>query len=151
MGLEQDIRQDKFANEHEKAVVNILYTSSWLHSLNSARLKPQGITPEQFNVLRILRGSYPKPMKLADITSRMIDKSSNATRLVEKLRQKGLLKREICDDNRRQVDIVITDKGLNVLKKIDQKSDEWLSSLKTITKAEAAELNRMLDKLRDQK
>lgn len=150
MGLEEDIRQEKFGNEHEKAVVNILYTSSWLHNLNAARLKPHGITPEQFNVLRILRGSAPKPMKLADITSRMIDKSSNATRLVEKLRQKGLLKREVCDDNRRQVDIVITEKGLNVLKKIDQKSDEWLSSLKTISKAEATELNRVLDKLRDQ-
>jgi DNA-binding MarR family transcriptional regulator len=80
----------------------------------------------------------------------MIDKSSNATRLVEKLRQKGLLKREICDSNRRQVDIVITEKGLNVLKKIDQESEEWLSTLKTITKSEAQELNRILDKWRDQ-
>ena len=87
-------------------------------------------------------------MMLADITSRMIDKSSNATRLVEKLRQKGFLKREICENNRRQVDISITDKGLNVLKKIDAESEEWFSTLKTISKAEALELNRILDKLR---
>jgi DNA-binding MarR family transcriptional regulator len=150
MGLEQDIKQEKFSSEHEKVVVNILYTSSWLYNMNLSRLKPHGITPEQFNVLRILRGSNPKPMMLADITSRMIDKSSNATRLVEKLRQKGFLKREICDNNRRQVDIVITDKGLNVLKKIDQESEEWLAMLKTISKNEAQELNRILDKLREQ-
>jgi DNA-binding MarR family transcriptional regulator len=150
MGIEQDIKQERFTSEHEKAVVNILFTSSWLYNLNLTRLKPHGITPEQFNVLRILRGSSPKPMMLADITGRMIDKSSNATRLVEKLRQKGFLKREVCDNNRRQVDIVITDRGLNVLKRIDQESEEWIASLKTITKTEAQELNRILDKLRDQ-
>jgi DNA-binding MarR family transcriptional regulator len=150
MGLEQDIKQEKFASEHEKAVVNVLYTSSWLYNLNLTRLKAHGITPEQFNVLRILRGTAPKPMMLAEITSRMIDKSSNATRLVEKLRQKGFLKREICDNNRRQVDIFITEKGLNVLKKIDHESEEWIGMLKSITKAEAQELNRILDKWRDQ-
>lgn len=148
MAIEQDIKQEKFATEHEKAVINILFTSSWLHHKNLTRLKPHGITPEQYNVLRILRGSFPKPLMLADISGRMIDKSSNATRLVEKLRQKGLLKREICDDNRRQVDIVITDKGLSVLKKIDQEAEDWIASIKTITKGEAQELNRILDKLR---
>jgi DNA-binding MarR family transcriptional regulator len=102
-------------------------------------------------VLRILRGGHPDAMMLADITCRMIDKSSNATRLVEKLRQKGLLKREICEDNRRQVDISITDKGLNLLKKIDAQESEWLATLKSITKAEAQELNRILDKLRDRR
>jgi DNA-binding MarR family transcriptional regulator len=150
MSLEQDIKQEKFSSEHEKVVVNILFTSSWLYNMNLSRLKPHGITPEQFNVLRILRGSCPKPMKLADITGRMIDKSSNATRLVEKLRQKGFLKREVCDNNRRQVDIVITEKGMNVLKKIDHESEEWLAMLKTISKSEAQELNRILDKLREQ-
>jgi DNA-binding MarR family transcriptional regulator len=150
MGLESDIKQERFTNEHEKAAVNILYTSSWLYNLNAGRLKAHGITPEQFNVLRILRGSAPNALMLSDITSRMIDKNSNATRLVEKLRQKGLLKREICETNRRQVDIYITDKGLTVLKRIDQEADEYLSSLKKITKSEAIELNRILDKLRAQ-
>lgn len=148
MSLENDLQQEKFTNEFNKAAVNILFTSSWLYNLNAARLKPHDITPEQYNVLRILRGSYPKPMMLADITCRMIDKSSNATRLVEKLRQKNLLKREICADNRRQVDISITDKGLQVLKKVDADESEWLSTLKTISKSEARELNRILDKLR---
>jgi DNA-binding MarR family transcriptional regulator len=148
MSLEQDIQQEKFNNEFEKAAVNILFTSGWLYNINSARLKPYDITPEQFNVLRILRGSHPKAMMLADITSRMLDKNSNATRLVEKLRQKGLLKREICENNRRQVDISITEKGLNVLKKIDAAEAELLDTLKGISKSEAQELNRILDKLR---
>jgi DNA-binding MarR family transcriptional regulator len=148
MSLEEDIKQQKFLNEHEKAAINVLFTGSWLHTTNAARLKDYGITPEQYNVLRILRGSHPKPMMLADITARMIDKSSNATRLVEKLRQKNLLKREICENNRRQVDIFITDKGLNLLKKVDGEETEWLATLRNISKAEAIELNRILDKLR---
>ena len=148
MSIEQDIKQEKFLNEFEKVAVNILFTSSWLYNINASRLKQHDITPEQFNVLRILRGSHPKAMMLADITCRMIDKNSNATRLVEKLRQKGLIKREICENNRRQVDIVITTKGLEVLTKIDQESNAWLATLKGISKAEAQELNRILDKLR---
>jgi len=148
MSLESDIKQEKFNSEFEKIAVNILYTASWLYNINATRFKPHGITPEQFNVLRILRGSHPKALMLADITCRMIDKSSNATRLVEKLRQKGLLKREICESNRRQVDISITDKGLAVLKKIDLEAEAWLQSMKVLTLAEAQELNRVLDKLR---
>ncbi len=148
MSLEQDIKQQKFHNEFEKVVVNTLFTASWLYNLNASRLKPHGITVEQYNVLRILRGSHPKAMMLADVTSRMIDKSSNATRLVEKLRLKGLVNREICEGNRRQVDISITEKGLSVLQKIDVEAETWLESLKRITKAEAQELNRILDKIR---
>src|SRR6187399_2817650 len=94
MSIEQDIKQEKFESEFHKAAVNILFTSGWLYNANATRLKPHGITPEQYNVLRILRGSHPKPIMLAEITCRMIDKSSNATRLVEKLRQKGLAKRD---------------------------------------------------------
>ncbi len=148
MSIEKEIDQEKFASEHEKAAINILFTGSWLYNLNAARLKNHGITPEQFNVLRILRGNNPKPMMLADVTCRMIDKSSNATRLVEKLRQKGLVEREICEDNRRQVDISITAKGLTILGKIDKQAQQWNEILGNITKTEARELNRILDKLR---
>lgn len=149
MKLEEEIKQKKFESEHQKAAVNILFTSSWLYNLNAARLKPHDITPEQFNVLRILRGSYPKAIMLADITSRMIDKNSNATRLVEKLRKKGMVQREICKNNRRQVDIKITATGLSTLNKVDRETDSWLATLKNISKNEAQELNRILDKLRD--
>ena len=148
MSIEQDIKQSKFESEYEKAAVNILFTGSWLAHTNSTRLKKYGITAEQYNVLRILRGSYPKSLMLAEVTARMIDKSSNCTRLVEKLRQKGFLKREVCENSRRQVDITILDSGLALLKKIDGEADQWLDTLKNITKSEAQELNRMLDKLR---
>lgn len=136
------------AGEHHKVAINILSTASWIHSTDTFRLKKHDITPEQYNVLRILRGSHPNKLMLAEITNRMIDKNSNATRLVEKLRQKGLVKREVCEANRRQVDISITDKGLGVLKAVDVEEEKWLDTLKKITKAEAAELNRLLDKLR---
>lgn len=148
MGLERDIKQAKFTSEQHKALVNILYTSSWLNNRNSAFFKKYNISPEQFNVLRILRGSHPHPMRLADITSRMIEKNSNCTRLVEKLRQKELVDRKLCEANRRQVDISVTPRGLKLLGNIDKEHDKELSLQKTLTKVEAAELNRILDKLR---
>jgi DNA-binding MarR family transcriptional regulator len=148
MSIEHDIKQEKFTNEFDKAAVNILFTGSWLHNLNTVRFRDHGITPEQYNVLRILRGSHPKSLMLSEITARMIDKSSNCTRLVEKLRQKGLLRRDICENNRRQVDIIITEKGLSLLRKIDAEAESWLQTLKGISRAEAQELNRILDKLR---
>jgi len=148
MAIEDVIRQTKFESEYQKAAVNLLHTSSWLYNGQSIRLKPYNITPEQFNVLRILRGSHPKPLRLADIACRMIDKSSNATRLVEKLRQKGLVSRTTCESNRRQVDIKITPKGLAMLNRIDKETEGWMAMMKNMTKSEAAELNRILDKLR---
>ncbi|NBP67943.1 MAG: MarR family transcriptional regulator [Cytophagia bacterium] len=149
MSLEEDIKQDKFQSEQHKAAINIMFTSSWLHSTNATYLKKFDITPEQFNVLRILRGSHPKKLMLSEVASRMIDKSSNCTRLVEKLRQKNLVQREICEDNRRQVDISITDKGLTLLKKLDAEAGLMKGIMDKLSKTEAKELNRMLDKLRE--
>lgn len=148
MSLEEDINQSKFISEHQKAAINIMFTAGWVHNGNLARLKKFGITPEQYNVLRILRGSHPKKLMLAEISGRMIDKSSNATRLVEKLRLKGFVKREPCETNRRQVDISITENGLELMKSIDKTEDLWIEGFKNVSKAEAAELNRILDKLR---
>ncbi len=149
MRLEEEIKQSKkFTNEYERLLVNLMFTASWLESKNIQRLKPFGISPQQYNVLRILRGSNPKPLMLSDIASRMIDKNSNATRLVEKLRIKGLIKREICESNRRQVDISITKKGLDLLTDIDTVADKWFDNMKTLTKTEAQSVNELLDKLR---
>jgi DNA-binding MarR family transcriptional regulator len=149
MSLEQDIQQEKFSNEHHKMAINVMFTSAWLYHAHAVRLKKFAITPEQLNVLRILRGSHPKKLMLADITCRMIDRSSNATRLVEKLRLKGHVTREPCETNRRQVDIGITAKGLTLLKKLDLEVDAWVESLKSLNLAEAREMNRLLDRLRD--
>lgn len=148
MSLEEDIRQQKFQSEHQKAAINILYTGSWLYNLHAGFLKKFDITPEQFNVLRILRGSHPTPLMLADISSRMIDRKSNCTRLVEKLRKKGFVKQEICKESRRQVDISITRKGLLLLKEIDANQTAWQERLGSISRADAKELNRILDRLR---
>ena len=148
MTLEEEIRQNIFNNAFEKAAINLLLTASWLHSHNLNRLKPFDITPEQYNVLRILKGSFPNPMKLGDITARMIDKNSNATRLVEKLKQKGLVNREVCEANRRQVDITITSLGIERLKEIEGSAPAFLRILQSISEEEATELNRILDKLR---
>ncbi len=150
MKIEEEIKQQKkFADEYERATVNILFTSNYLYNLNAARLKKYDVTPEQFNVLRILRGAYPRPIMLSEITERMLDKASNATRLVEKLRQKSLVKREICANNRRQVDILITEAGLGVLTSIDNDCQEWMQSMRSLSIAEAEELNRILDKVRE--
>jgi DNA-binding MarR family transcriptional regulator len=150
MRLEDEIKQlKKFNNEFEKLNVNILFTASWLEAKNIQRFKPYGISPQQYNVLRILRGSSPKPMMLGDIAIRMIDKNSNATRLVEKLRIKNLIQREVCENNRRQVDITITSKGMELLAAIDQEADTWAKNMKSITITEAEAINNALDRLRD--
>lgn len=149
MRLEDEIKQQKkFNNEFEKLAVNILFTASWLDTIHIQRFKPYGISPQQYNVLRILRGSSPKPLMLGDIACRMIDKNSNATRLVEKLRLKHLIKREICDNNRRQVDITITHKGLELLAEIDKEADNWAKSLGALTEQEAQSINDALDRIR---
>ncbi|HRH33950.1 MAG TPA: MarR family transcriptional regulator [Catalimonadaceae bacterium] len=149
MTLEEEIKQSKFPNEIEKALINVLFTANHLYSHNLKRFKPHGISPEQYNVLRILRGSHPKKLRLADIASRMLDRNSNATRLVEKLRLKDLVTRDNCPVDRRQVDIGVTEKGLEVLSRIDVESKEWFDSQKNITLEEAQILNTLLDKMRD--
>ena len=149
MRLEEEIKQQKkFTNDFEKLVVNIMYTSSWIESLTIQRMKPFGISPQQYNVLRILRGAYPNPIMLSEIAKRMIDKNSNATRLVEKLRVKGMVKREICEKNRRQVDITITKTGMDLLAELDKTAEPWFESLNTLNTQEIEHLNNVLDKLR---
>ena len=146
--IEDEILQSKFEDEHQKVVINVLFTASWLDVKNIQRLKPFGISPQQFNVLRILRGSFPSALRLGDISDRMIDKNSNATRLVEKLRQKNLVKREVCGHSRRQVDIWITQEGLAILERIDVSMKVWKNEFKDISGAELKQLNLLLDKLR---
>lgn len=149
MELEKSIKQEKFKDEHHKVLVNIIYTANALNLTNTIILKPYGISPEQFNVLRILRGQYPKPATVNLIIERMLNKSSNASRLVEKLRSKKLVERAICDEDRRAVNIIITKNGLELLKELDKKEEQWLEDLKKrLSKKEATELNTLLDKMR---
>ena len=149
MELEKEIRQTvKFQSEYQKLSVNILYSASWLDILISRKLKPYGLTIQQFNVLRILRGQLPEPATINPLIDRMIDKSSNASRLVDRLQQKELVDRCSNTVDKRSVHVKITEKGLELLKLIDQKAASFEEALTHLPEKEAKELNRLLDKMR---
>jgi DNA-binding MarR family transcriptional regulator len=148
MKLEEEIKQKTFRNEYEKLVVNVLFTGNWMYLVNTKSLKPAGLTLPQYNVLRILRGQHPKPATVNLLIERMLDKSSNASRIVDKLLKKNLVVRKVCKKDRRSVDVLITEKGLELLKQIDGFQDEWRKTFKKISKEEAKSLNNLLDKLR---
>ncbi len=148
MELEEAIRQRTFENEHQKAILNVLYTSGWLNRQSTQFLKPFGLTPPQFNVLRILRGQHPNALQLCSVTERMLDQASNVTRLIEKLLQKSLVTRELNPENRRQVRLQITAQGLELLSRVDKKRTMLLAQAQKISEAEARELSRILTKLR---
>ncbi len=149
MGISEEIKQEKFKSEHEKAVVNIIYTNAWLHQQHIRLFKSNGLTIPQFNILRILRGQHPKPATVNLLIDRMLDKSSNASRIVDKLEQKGLVKRSQCAKDRRAVDVYISKEGLDLLKQMDVKMEEWETSNNRLTEKEAAKLNSLLDKMRE--
>lgn len=149
MELEKEIKLSKFKNEYQKLAVNILYTSNWLGAIHAKYLKKYKLTPEQFNILRILRGQYPNPATVNLLIDRMLNKMSNASRLVDKLKLKGLVDRKTSTNDRRAVDVLITTKGLELLAEIDKIEKDWLKSLLNISVEEAERLNALLDKLRD--
>ena len=146
--LEKEIQQTKFKNPAHKAVLNIFFTAGWLGCQQQRFFKEHGLSPQQYNVMRILRGQKENPITINGIQERMLDKSSNASRLIDKLEEKKLVDRMISKKDRRQVDIVITAKGLALLKSIDVEIEQMESSYSNITTKEGEELNRILDKLR---
>jgi len=148
MNIEKAIKQERFKDEFEKADINILFTSNWMHNQLHGLLKPHDISQQQFNILRILRGQKGKPAPLKLLTERMMDKMSNTSRLVDKMLKKGLLERSICPDNRRQVEISLTKKGLTACNEISTLIEKTRKNAQKISEKEAAELNRILDKIR---
>ena len=149
MSIEKDIKQQKpFKSPYQKLVVNILYTNNWMNSDHMNILKPFDLTAQQYNVLRILRGQYPNPITVNGIIERMLDKMSNASRLVDKLLLKELVSRCDNQDDRRACDVRITQKGLDVLKEIDVLQENWETSFSNLTPEEAGTLSDLLDKLR---
>ena len=149
MGIEQDIHQAKFRNEYQKAAINILFTYGWLNERSKELFATEDITPQQFNILRILRGSYPQPLSTLQIRERMIDKMSDTSRIVDRLIAKGFVKKGTCKMDRRLVDVTITDKGKKVLERLDARQDEMDGILGNLSKKEAAELSDLLDKARN--
>jgi DNA-binding MarR family transcriptional regulator len=150
MNLEDEIKST-FRNNSHKALVNIYYTSNVLGEQFYKMLKKHGLAAPQFNVLRILRGQYPKAVSVGLIKERMLDKNSNVSRIIDRLYNKGLVERKESKTDRRQKDILISKKGLDLLSEMgecEQNEDQLLSNL---SEEEIQLLNDLLDKIRDRK
>ncbi|WP_452611002.1 MarR family winged helix-turn-helix transcriptional regulator [Roseivirga echinicomitans] len=149
VGLEEDIKQGrKFKNQYEKLIVNLIYTNSWLSEQQKNIFKPFGISSAQYNVLRILRGHFPKPCTINAIIDRMIDRMSNASRIVDRLEAKGLVERTVSETDRRAKDVLITQKGLDLLAEVEVNTREWMERFKKIADERVNETNDFLDELR---
>ena len=148
MGIEQDIHQSNFKSTKQKAVVNLLYTYGWTIERIKSFLAKEDITHQQYNILRILRGSYPEPLSTLQIRERMLDKMSDTSRIVDRLLVKGLVKKSTCSKDKRLVDVVITEKGQKLLKKLDTEDDHINKVMDNLTEKEAEMLSNLLDKVR---
>jgi DNA-binding MarR family transcriptional regulator len=147
MKIEKEIYQDKFASEKHKATVNLLFTSNWLNTKIRDELAPYDITTQQFNILRILRGQQAGPATVNLLKERMLDKMCDASRMVERLKDKGLIEKRINKSDRRAADIFISKKGMELLAEIDKaRNPEQI--MPNLTDKEAEMLNFLLDKMR---
>ncbi len=149
MGIEKDIRQTRFRSEHQKVSINILYTYGWVMERTKEIVGIEDITPQQYNILRILKGSFPQPLSTLQIRERMIDRMSDTSRIVDRLVAKSLVKKGTCKKDRRLVDITITEKGKKLLERLDSRQDELDKIVGNITKKEASMLSDLLDKIRN--
>ena len=147
MGIEKDIQQANFRNEFQKMGINIIFTANWLNEHVAGFLNKEDITVQQYNILRILRGS-DVPLSTLQIRERMLDKMSDTSRIVDRLIVKDLVQKSACKADKRLVDITLTEKGLQLVTKLDQYNELIDINLKGVTEAEAATINQLLDKLR---
>lgn len=148
MSIDRDIQQTRFANSRHKALINILYTYGWALERIKNILADHGITHQQFNILRILRGSFPKPISTLQIRERMLDKMSDTSRIVDRLILKGLAQKTTSSKDKRLVDVVITEKGQDILREIDEGPDIVSEVMNNVTEEEMDELSHLLDKIR---
>ena len=147
MGIEKDINQSKFKNEYQKSVINLVYTYNWVTEQIKEVLQHWDLTSQQFNILRILRGSHA-PLSTLQIRERMLDKMSDTSRIVDRLLIKGLVKKVPCKADKRLVDITITAKGQKLLAAIDKEEEKMDDIAKMLSVADAKLLNKLLDKMR---
>ncbi|WP_201978501.1 MarR family winged helix-turn-helix transcriptional regulator [Hymenobacter rubidus] len=148
MRIEDEIKQPIFRDEFQKAHINLIYTAGWMQLRQAAAFKPFGLTLPQFNILRILRGQHPLPATVALLIDRMLDKTSNASRIVDRLEEKKLVTRTVCPANRRAVDIRITPAGLDLLSRIEESGALRDTGVEQLTETELQQLNFLLDKMR---
>ena len=149
MGISEEIKQSKFVNNRQKAAINLIYTSNWLTEKLRCFLSTEDLTPQQFNVLRILRGSHPEPLSTLQIRERMLDKMSDTSRIVDRLIKKGLVEKKTCKADKRLVDILISDEGLTTLDRLDKHPGEINEQLRGISEEDASILSDILDRARD--
>ena len=147
MGIEQDIQQPDFRNEFQKMGINLLFTANWLNEQIGKILSEEGVTQQQYNILRILRGSAT-PLSTLKIRERMLDKMSDTSRIVDRLIAKELVVKNTCEKDKRLVDITLSPKGLDLVDQLDQFNDRIDDLLKGINASEAATMNQILDKIR---
>ncbi len=150
MGIQEDINQSKFRNEHQKAGINLIYTFNWMTEHMKNLFEKHGLTAQQFNILRILRGAG-QPLSTLQIRQRMLDKMSDTSRIVDRLIIKALVKKNISKVDKRLVDVSITEKGKKLLAKLDGHQDEMDAVLDNLSDSEAKMLNKLLDKIRESK
>jgi len=149
MKIEQVIKSNRFTDEQHRATVNLLYTAYWLKSNLSEQLKDSDLTLEQHNVLRILKGSHPTQMCVKEIGSRIVEKSSNVPRIVDRLVAKKLVKRTQSKEDKRETLISLTEKGVSTIDKARKLVEQLTRDIVHITEDEAAALNNLLEKMRD--
>jgi DNA-binding MarR family transcriptional regulator len=149
MGIEKDIHQETFRNAKQKAMINLLYTYGWTIERIKNFLASEDITHQQYNILRILRGSSPEPLSTLQIRERMLDKMSDTSRIVDRLLAKELVKKCVCPKDKRLVDVTISDKGQKLLKKLDTEAANIDNVMNNLTESEAEQLSHLLDKLRN--
>jgi DNA-binding MarR family transcriptional regulator len=147
MGIEQDINQLKFSSEHQKATINLIYTYNWMNEQMKGIFEKFDITGQQFNILRILRGAGA-PLSTLQIRQRMLDKMSDTSRIVDRLVIKQLVKKTVSKEDRRLVDVIITDKGMKLLDKMDKHQKEMDNIFGNLSAQETKTLNKLLDKIR---
>lgn len=147
--LEQAIQSTKFKSEVQKAGLNILYTAWWLKTVMSRELKEFGLTHEQYNVLRILKGKHPELMCVKDIACRMIEKSSNVPRIIDRLEIKKLVKRATSEADKRETVISLTQSGIAVLEASTKQLNAIYDEIMPISEADAASINELLEKVRE--
>jgi DNA-binding MarR family transcriptional regulator len=147
MGIEQDIQQPNFRNEFQKMGINLLFTANWLNEQIGKMLSEEGVTQQQYNILRILRGSAT-PLSTLKIRERMLDKMSDTSRIVDRLIAKELVVKNTCEKDKRLVDITLSPKGLDLVDQLDQYNERIDALLKGINESEAQMMNQILDKIR---
>lgn len=149
MKLEEALKTDKFLTQKQKAGLNILYTAWWLKTIISSELKILGLTHEQYNVLRILKGKHPQQMCVKDIGSRMIEQNSNVPRIIDRLVTKNLVSRSTSDVDKRETVMTLTTTGIEVLRNATNKMNSKIKTIMTISETEAEGLNSLLERFRE--